>query len=114
MQPPARKSNHEITPKLLHKNAPRNADHYNPKVGSFWFQVKVNLKDGRTRKSAGIENSDRRGLSPSVFRVSYIEGKDYIGYLTSFYNVPGLFGSVPYQCENYIGVDLGKLGASLY
>ena len=29
----------------------------------------------------------------------------YIGYLTTFFNVPGIFGSMPYQSRNYIGVD---------
>jgi len=73
-------------------------------VGSFWFQVEVE-KAGPTRRSAGIEDSDKRGLSPKVFRVSIRDGEGYIGYLTSFLNVPGLFGSVPYQSHNYIGAD---------
>jgi hypothetical protein len=73
-------------------------------VGSFWFQVEV-AKDGIIYRSAGIEDSDEKGLSPQVFRVSIREGDGYLGYLTSFFNVPGLFGSVTYQSENYIGVD---------
>ena len=28
-----------------------------------------------------------------------------MGYVTSYYNVPGLFGSIPYQSGNYIGAD---------
>jgi hypothetical protein len=73
-------------------------------VGSFWFQVEIE-KAGGIQKSAGIEDSDKRGLSPKVFRVSIRDGEGYIGYLTSFLNVPGLFGSVPYQTHNYIGAD---------
>lgn len=73
-------------------------------VGSFWFQVELE-KTGKIQRSAGIEDSDKRGLSPKVFRISIRDGEGYIGYLTSFLNVPGLFGSVPYQSHNYIGAD---------
>ena len=73
-------------------------------VGSFWFQAEI-AAGGRIYRSAGIEDSDNRGLSPQVFRVSTREGNGYIGHLSSFFNVPGVFGSVTYQSNNYIGVD---------
>lgn len=73
-------------------------------VGSFWFQVEV-AEDKIIYRSPGIDDSDEKGLSPQVLRVSIREGEGYLGYLTSFFNVPGLFGSVTYQSENYIGVD---------
>lgn len=73
-------------------------------AGSFWFQAEVE-KDGKVSRSPGIEASDRRGLSPSVFRVSFREGPGFLGWMTSFFNVPALFGSIPYQSNNYIGAD---------
>jgi hypothetical protein len=73
-------------------------------VGSFWFQVEVE-SDGRVERSPGIEDSDEKGLSPSVLRVSVRDGEGYLGYVSSFLNVPGLFGSTVYQSTNYIGVD---------
>jgi len=73
-------------------------------VGSFWFQAEVQ-KGAETWRSAGLDANDNRGLSPKVFRVSIRDGEGYLGYLTSFHNVPGLFGSIPYQSNNYIGVD---------
>jgi hypothetical protein len=82
-------------------------------VGSFWFQVEVE-KDGRTQRSAGIDESDKLGLSPKVFRVSIRDGDGYVGYLTSFLNVPGLFGSVMGQANNYIGADCSKVLAAAY
>jgi len=82
-------------------------------VGSFWFQAEI-AKDGRIRRSAGIAESDHRGLSPKVFRVSIREGEGYLGYLTSFFNVPGVFGSVTYQSENYIGVDCADVLVAAY
>lgn len=80
------------------------SSYYHGDVGSFWFQVEVE-KGGKTFRSRGIEDSDKRGLSPRVLRVSIRDGAGYPGYLTTFFNVPGVFGSVPYQSNNYIGVD---------
>jgi hypothetical protein len=83
---------------------PTQSRYYHRDVGSFWFQAEV-LKDGRVYRSPGVEESDQRGLSTRVFRVSIRDGEGYLGYVTSFYNVPGVFGSVTYQSSNYIGVD---------
>ena len=46
-----------------------------------------------------------KGLPPQVFRVSVRKYGGFLGYLTSFFNVPGVFGSIPYQSNNYIGSD---------
>jgi hypothetical protein len=81
-----------------------NSPQYCRDVGSFWFQVEVEER-GKIKRSPGIEDSDKKGLSPSVFRVSVRDGKGYLGYLTTFFNVPGVFGSIPAQSHNYIGVD---------
>jgi len=77
---------------------------YHEDVGSFWFQVEVE-KAGKIQQSAGIGDSTEKGLSPQVFRVSIRESDDFMGYLTSFFNVPAIFGSVTYQSNHYIGVD---------
>jgi len=82
-------------------------------VGSFWFQVEVE-KNGRTQRSPGIEDSDKKGLSPRVFRISVREGDGFLGYVTSFLNVPGVFGSVPYQSNNYIGIDCCDVVVAAY
>jgi len=62
-----------------------------------------NQKNGHIQKSPGIKDSNERVLSPKVFRISIRNGKGYIGYLTTFFNVPGLFGSTTYQSRHYIG-----------
>ena len=95
----------KLTSKILEKNRPKNNPYYNAKLGSFWFEVEVVLKNGKVVKTKGIRNVERKGLSPKVFRVSYMLDDSYIGYLTTFFNVPGIFGSMPYQSRNYIGVD---------
>jgi hypothetical protein len=95
----------ELTSKILEENRPKNNKYYNSKLGSFWFEVEVVKTNGKVVKTKGIKNVERKGLSPKVFRVSYMASDDYIGYLTTFFNVPGIFGSMPYQSRNYIGVD---------
>jgi hypothetical protein len=90
-----------------------NSKFYHEDVGSFWFQAEVN-KEGVIYRSAGIEDSDKKGLSPKVFRVSIRDGDGYIGYLTSFFNVPALFGSITYQSNNYIGVDCADVLVAAY
>ncbi|HET8542034.1 MAG TPA: hypothetical protein VFL83_19310 [Anaeromyxobacter sp.] len=75
------------------------------KAGSRWFQAEVIEPTGRVRSSPGLERNDARGLSPDVVRVTFREGDDLVGQLTGFFDVPGVFGSVPYQVRNYLGVD---------
>jgi len=92
-----------ITPDLLEANRPNGYTFYRSNLGSFWFKAVATLKNGKVIKSPDAITS--RGLSPKVFRVSYREDRGYVGMLTTFFNVPALFGSAPYQSKNYIGVD---------
>jgi len=94
-----------LTQKILELNRPKGNPYYHSKLGSFWFEAEATLKNGKVVKTKGIKNVERKGLSPKVFRVSYMLDKSYVGYLTTFFNVPGIFGSMPYQSRNYIGVD---------
>ena len=73
-------------------------------LGSYWFQVEVESA-GRVQASPGLERNDHRGLSPEIQRVTFRAGDDLLGQLTGFFNVPGVFGAVPYQVASYIGVD---------
>lgn len=82
-------------------------DFYRNDVGSFWFQAEIDGPDG-TESSPGLEETDNKGLSPEVFRISIRDGKGYLGYLSSLFNVPAIFGSTPYQSSNYIGIDCSK------
>lgn len=95
----------EITPEILEVNGPQNSKYYNSKLGSFWFEAEVLLKNGKRVKSPGFKDITKKGLSPKVLRLSFMSDDSYIGYLTSFFNVPGVFGSMPYQSRNYIGID---------
>ena len=61
-----------------------------------------------------MEHSSERGISPNVFRISIRDGEGYLGYLTSFNNVPAVFGSTIYQNKNYIGADCADILMSAY
>ncbi|MEW6352135.1 MAG: hypothetical protein AB1646_24040 [Thermodesulfobacteriota bacterium] len=110
---PQRKGNKAAETVSAMVKAPVDSPHYREDAGSFWFQVEVHKK-GRVTRSPGVEDSDNKGLSPKVFRVSVRDGRGYLGYVTSFFNVPGLFGSIPHQSNNYIGADCADVLASAY
>jgi hypothetical protein len=95
----------KLSSAILKKNQPKNNAFYNANLGSFWFEAEATLKSGKVIRSKGLKDITYRGLSTKVLRVSYMASDDYIGYLTTFFNVPGIFGSISYQSKNYIGVD---------
>ncbi len=92
---------------------PPRSRFYQPEIGSFWFQVEIE-KQGKITQSPGIEDSNSKGLSPKVFRVSIKNSDDYVGYLTTYFNVPGIFGSTTYQSNHYIGVDCADVLVAAY
>ncbi|MBN2342254.1 MAG: hypothetical protein JXX29_00075 [Deltaproteobacteria bacterium] len=77
---------------------------YQSTVGSFWFQVEGNI-DGVSCRSYGLDDVTERGISTRAFRLSVRASDDYLGWVSSFYNVPGVFGSILYQSKNYLGAD---------
>lgn len=81
--------------------------------GSYWFQAEV-VKDGRILRSSDVQPVMKGGLTGDVFRVSMRDGEGYLGYVASFYNVPAVFGSVPKQSNNYIGVDCADVLLAAY
>jgi hypothetical protein len=92
---------------------PERSRFHHRDVGSSWYQVELHAPEG-VAISPGLESSDARGLSPTVMRVSVRGGEGYLGWLTSFFNVPGLFGSVVGQSEHYLGVDCADVLVAAY
>jgi hypothetical protein len=86
---------------------------FNKALGSFWYQAEI-LDGKRTYSTPGIEAIDRRGLSPKVFRLSVRRGNDLLGHLTTYLNVPAVFGSTPYQVKNHIGIDCADVLMAAY
>jgi hypothetical protein len=86
----------------------RQSGFYQNQVGSFWLQVLV-VKNGKIHRSSGVEDGDKRGITPKVFRISLRADDSAAGWLTGFFNVPAIFGSTTYQSMNYIGVDCADM-----
>jgi hypothetical protein len=78
-----------------------HSPYYHADLGSFWLQV----EDDAGHRSAGLEENGERGLSSRVFRLTLEKDASYLGKLTGFFNVPGLFGCTPDQSYHYVGID---------
>lgn len=78
-------------------------------LGVMRLSVSITPALGEVRRSAGAEARRRGGISEDVFRYTVRGGDDVFGWLTTFFNVPYVFGSagvgVRSQAERYIGAD---------
>jgi hypothetical protein len=61
----------------------------------------------------GADDAPEGLIAPRVFRYSFREGDDFLGWLTSYFNVPYLFGSAGKgarnQAERYLGADCADI-----
>lgn len=68
---------------------------------------------GRLVRTPGADDHDGPGLKDQVFRYTFRRGDDFIGWLTSFFQVPYLFGSAGHreraQAERYVGADCADI-----
>lgn len=74
-------------------------------AGTIFLAADVQLPGGARVATPGFESRDRLGLSESVARVSFRSGDDFLGFMSSYFGVPFLFGSTPHQVDRYVGVD---------
>ncbi len=78
-------------------------------AGSIWIAAVVTLPDGRVLATPDGTSVDRYGLTRDVMRVSFRTGDDYLGWLSTYFNVPNLFGSSggrgEHQTDRYVGAD---------
>ena len=77
-------------------------------LGTMRFKVAVGV-GGAVHASPGAEAVGRSGIGREVFRVSFRRSDDLVGYLTSYFNVPNVFGSAGrttvHQTELFQGAD---------
>lgn len=81
-----------------------------PWVGLGVMHLAATLQLGdATLATAGADDAPDGTLSARVFRYSFRAGDDFLGWLTSYFNVPYLFGSAGKgaraQAERYVGAD---------
>ncbi len=80
----------------------------NAGLGTMRYKVVVTTPKG-SYASPGAEAVARGGISHRVQRVSFRRGNDLAGWLTSYYNVPNVFGSAGvgrrHQTDRHQGAD---------
>lgn len=77
-------------------------------AGSRWYAAEVTLPDGRLARTPDETHIDRLGLTREVMRVSFRTGDDYLGWLSTYFDVPNVFGSSggrDHQTDRYVGAD---------
>lgn len=74
-------------------------------AGSMWLAAEVELADGTTYRTPDGDDTDRLGLSAAVARVSFRTGDDFLGWLSSYFGVPNVFGSTAGQADRHVGAD---------
>jgi hypothetical protein len=78
-------------------------------AGSIWLAAIVTLPDGRVLATPDGTSVDRQGLTRDVARISFRASDDYLGWLSTYFNVPNLFGSSggrgDHQTDRYVGAD---------
>lgn len=74
-------------------------------AGTVWITAEVTLPDGRVLRAPDHDDVDELGLRPSVMRVSFRTDDTLVGWLSTYFGVPNIFGSVRGQPERYIGAD---------
>lgn len=81
-------------------------------LGTMRYRVEVTWAGGRA-SSPGAKATARGGISTRVLRVSWRASDDLVGWLTSYYNVPNVFGSAGggarHQTERYQGADCADI-----
>jgi hypothetical protein len=90
------------TEALLHRDGPLRA------LGVMRLAATLEL-GGTTRTTPGADDAPDGQIASRVFRYTFRSGDGFLGWLTSFFNVPYLFGSAgkgeKSQAERYVGGD---------
>lgn len=88
----------------------RRALDRNHGAGSMWLAATITLADQTRVATPDESHVDRFGLGRDVMRVSFRTGDGFLGWLSTYFNVPNVFGSngptdVNHQTERYTGAD---------
>ncbi|MDY0004473.1 MAG: hypothetical protein RBU30_24460 [Polyangia bacterium] len=77
-------------------------------LGTLRYKATVEW-EGTTLTTPGAGATSAQGIRSEVLRVSFRDGDDFVGHLTSYYNVPNVFGSagpgILHQTEQFQGAD---------
>ncbi len=74
-------------------------------AGTIWLAAEITLADGTIVRTPDQSSLDRHGLRSDVLRLSFRSGDDFLGWLSSYFGVPFVFGSVRPQVDGYVAAD---------
>ena len=77
-------------------------------LGVMRYKVEV-THAGQVVSTHGMESTKTYGITKKVFRITFRASDSFKGWLTSFFNVPGIYGSTVVQAQSHIGVDCSDL-----
>lgn len=90
----------------------------NDGLGVMRYKVKIVHTDKNGKKQVlstpGKESTDYCGITQKVHRINFRKDDSYLGWLSSYFNVPGVFGSVDKQVSEYRGIDCADLVVAGY
>jgi len=82
-------------------------------LGVMRYAVQVTIF-GKPSKSPSIKCVNDYGIKDDLFKLVVRRDDSYLGYATSYFNVPGVFGSVKRQSDQLTGVDCADLVVGAY
>ncbi|HFE45455.1 MAG TPA: hypothetical protein ENJ18_08155 [Nannocystis exedens] len=82
-------------------------------LGVMRLAATISPPEGPSRQSPGVQSRRRGQIADAVFRYTFRRDEGLFGWLTTFLNVPYIFGSAGVgsrsQAERYIGADCADL-----
>ncbi|MEK6757796.1 MAG: hypothetical protein AABX88_01580 [Nanoarchaeota archaeon] len=90
----------------------------NDGLGTMRYKFEV-INNGKKISSPGKESTNLYGINDDVHRISFRKDNSFVGWLTSFFNLPYIYGSSgksnkEHQTEKYIGSDCADLIVGAY
>jgi len=82
-------------------------------LGTMRYKAEFIYKDFKI-STPGKESSDIQGIKNNVHRVSFRKDNNFLGWLTSFFNVPYVYGSAGRQIDAYVGADCADFVVGAY
>tara|TARA_B100000315_G_scaffold247644_1_gene276646 strand:- start:2703 stop:3806 length:1104 start_codon:yes stop_codon:yes gene_type:complete len=90
----------------------------NDGLGTMRYKVEVRY-NGKKISSPGKESTNSKGIEDKVHRISFRKDNSFVGWLTSYFNLPYIYASSgknnkEHQTEKYIGSDCADLIVGAY
>jgi hypothetical protein len=82
-------------------------------LGTMRYAVQAVI-DGKTVRTPGRGSANYLGIGDEVFRLNIRLDDSFVGYATSYFNVPGIYGSHERQVDRFIGTDCADLLVGAY